>query len=198
MSKRKENLTGQTYGKLAVIRYVGSRKWECLCECGNEVEVYAQNLKSNHTKSCGCLKISEPTIGSVYGYLTLQEIVYRGNTRYCRCLCSCGKETSIRIDTWGTTKSCGHLLGSGTPSTKAKIFVDGTQPSKLMSEPSAVNKSGVVGVNWDRSRGKWQASIRFKGHRYNLGRFDDIEDAITARKEAEEKYFKPYIDTYKK
>lgn len=47
----------------------------------------------------------------------------------------------------------------------------------------------MVGVNWDKSRNKWQASIRFQGHKYNLGRFEDFDMAVTARKEAEKQIF---------
>jgi hypothetical protein len=32
-------------------------KWECQCDCGNEVTVSGNALLSGHTKSCGCLKI---------------------------------------------------------------------------------------------------------------------------------------------
>jgi hypothetical protein len=67
---------------------------------------------------------------------------------------------------------------------------------KLDKTPGKANKSGVVGVNWDKSRGKWQASIRFQGHKYNLGRFDFIQDAIDARKEAEKQIFGGFIKWY--
>lgn len=45
-----------------------------------------------------------------------------------------------------------------------------------------------VGVHWDRARGKWMSSIRMNGKNKHLGRFDDISDAIEARKAAEQKY----------
>lgn len=45
--------------------------------------------------------------------------------------------------------------------------------SKLRTD----NKSGVKGVSWNRSRGKWRAQIRFEGRNINLGSFDNIEDA---------------------
>jgi hypothetical protein len=31
--------------------------WNCVCDCGNKCIVDAQNLKSGHTRSCGCLLI---------------------------------------------------------------------------------------------------------------------------------------------
>jgi len=50
------------------------------------------------------------------------------------------------------------------------------------------NKSGHVGVHWDKSRGKWLASIKIHRRCINLGRFKDIRHAISARKQAEMEY----------
>lgn len=48
--------------------------------------------------------------------------------------------------------------------------------------------SGATGVCWDKSRNKWAAHIRINGLRLNLGRFISLEDAIGARKAAEERH----------
>lgn len=45
------------------------------------------------------------------------------------------------------------------------------------------NTSGYTGVTMQK--GKWNASICVKGYRYRLGAFENLEDAITARKKAE-------------
>lgn len=52
----------------------------------------------------------------------------------------------------------------------------------------ARNKSGTTGVHWYRSRNKWQSQITVRGMRKTLGYFDDLADAIAARKAAERKY----------
>jgi hypothetical protein len=49
------------------------------------------------------------------------------------------------------------------------------------------NKSGTPGVSWNGK--KWAVIITVSGKVMNLGRFKNIEDAITLRKEAEDKYF---------
>lgn len=50
------------------------------------------------------------------------------------------------------------------------------------------NKSGVTGVCW-HERGKvWQANIRGNGRFLYLGSFKRLEDAVAARKKAEEQY----------
>lgn len=51
------------------------------------------------------------------------------------------------------------------------------------------NTSGYIGVSWDKNRNKWHSQITFNRKCINLGRFENIEDAIAARKEAEKKYF---------
>jgi len=54
------------------------------------------------------------------------------------------------------------------------------------------NTSGITGVSWMEKYGKWQAYININGKRINLGYYDDFQDAVRARKEAEEKYFGEY------
>lgn len=57
-----KDLTGQKFGRLTVIKYMGVNKWKgslwlCRCECGNEIIATCSNLtKKNHTTSCGCYK----------------------------------------------------------------------------------------------------------------------------------------------
>lgn len=47
------------YGRLAVLKELAKhpkhRVWLCRCACGREVVVRSTNLRSGHTKSCGCL-----------------------------------------------------------------------------------------------------------------------------------------------
>ena len=50
------------------------------------------------------------------------------------------------------------------------------------------NTSGICGVYWHKQSGKWAAYIKVNGERKYLGTFDDIEDAVAARKKAEIKY----------
>lgn len=57
-----QNLLGKTYNNLTVVKRGlsdnhGRTRWWCKCNCNNPelVLVEAYNLKSGHTKSCGCL-----------------------------------------------------------------------------------------------------------------------------------------------
>ena len=46
----------------------------------------------------------------------------------------------------------------------------------------------IPGVCWSNASNKWRAYINIDGKQKHLGYFDDIEDAIKARKEAESIY----------
>ena len=52
------DLTGQKFNRLEVLEFVEVKKkfsyWLCRCDCGNEVIVRGNDLKSGKTQSCGC------------------------------------------------------------------------------------------------------------------------------------------------
>lgn len=50
------------------------------------------------------------------------------------------------------------------------------------------NKSGHKGVSWSKYTNKWVAQIGINMTTINLGHFENIDDAVAARKMAEEKY----------
>ena len=55
-----QDLSNQKFGRLLVIKYYGKSKdghsiWECKCDCGNIINANARSLKTQNTKSCGCL-----------------------------------------------------------------------------------------------------------------------------------------------
>ena len=58
------------------------------------------------------------------------------------------------------------------------------------------NTSGVPGVSWRKDRNKWRAYITITGKQITLGLFEDKNDAINARKKAEEKYFGEFTPKY--
>ncbi len=51
------------------------------------------------------------------------------------------------------------------------------------------NTSGATGVGWDDRLKKWIAQIHINQKHIHLGCFNLFEDAVAARREAEEKYF---------
>jgi ribosomal protein S27E len=62
MESRYGNIEGRRFGRLVVIKDLGTDKsrgykrfLRCVCDCGNVVIVMANNLMRKHTQSCGCL-----------------------------------------------------------------------------------------------------------------------------------------------
>jgi len=57
---KKQDLTGQKFGKLTVIRKgesIGKNTaWLCKCDCGNTKNILAYNLTEGKSKSCGCVR----------------------------------------------------------------------------------------------------------------------------------------------
>ncbi|MEN8075755.1 AP2 domain-containing protein [Clostridioides difficile] len=120
-----------------------------------------------------------------------------------KCKCDCGNiiDASLQKLNTGDTKSCGCLKKDYYKNELANNIkeyqLDGTNVAYLKSNKlSKVNKSGVRGVS-QKKNGKWLAQITFKRKNYNLGTYENFEDAVKARKEAEEKLFKPVLDKFK-
>ncbi|MBC1524784.1 AP2 domain-containing protein [Listeria booriae] len=155
--------------------------------------------------------------GQKFGRLTVVSFIrsQKGNALW-KCKCECGNEHEALAQGLkrGNVKSCGclqiengkkyaHNLRSKEIQKKAHErrrevdFVDGTFKSALTRNVSTRNTSGVKGVHWDNRRKKWQATITLKQKSHFLGRYSNKEDAIKARLDAEEKYFKPILENDK-
>ena len=131
-----------------------------------------------------------------------------------KCKCDCGNivlVTTTYLKT-GHTKSCGCLnrekasnrlqtekfIKSRENYRKNNFLKENTSLALIGSKKVRKNNtSGVTGVNYIKNIKKWNASIFFKGKKINLGYFENIDNAIKARKDAEEKYFKPMLNKYK-
>ena len=82
-----------------------------------------------------------------------------------------------------------HIKHINYDNRKSELRI-GTQSENNMNRTVQKNStSGVTGVNYLKRNNKWRAMIEFNKQRHYLGVFENKEDAIKARKEAEEKYF---------
>ena len=124
-----------------------------------------------------------------------------------KCKCDCGNILNVAKKhlLYGHSRSCG-CYAKKIASEKAKKYfsiaaeknyVEGTNLLNLTCKVSKRNKSGFKGVCWDTKRNRWRASICFSRKNKNLGYFEKIEDAVDARKKAEELYYKPILEKYK-
>lgn len=202
---------GDRFGKLTVesmtdLRNGGRVVWQCRCDCGREIQLDTAALKRGVWHSCGCDKNVKPGMtdltGKRFGRLTaLRPTSYVSKTRGAQwvCRCDCGAEVVTYLSNLigDKTKSCGCL--NSEESKKRLLLVDGTsvrQINNAMTKKYAHNSSGYTGVYYHKQMGKWGARIQFKRRHYSLGLYTNIEDAIKARKVAEQKIFGESLEWY--
>lgn len=217
-----KNLTGSRIGKLLLLdrkRENNRTYYYCRCDCGSEKWIRADALsKQNFTASCGCLSketqfkandISNKRYGRLIAIEPTDKRDKDNGSIIWRCKCDCGNLTFVPegILKSGRVTSCGcYGKENSSKNIKKAIkehldrhIVEDTNLQVITREtPIKSNTSGVTGVSWDKSRQKWSASIIFKKKIYYLGRYENKEDAIKARKEAEEKLFKPFLESLEK
>lgn len=206
------DLTGQRFGKLVVREKLppqkdGRTRWLCDCDCGNSCVALSYALRKKHQTSCGCGKIKD-LVGTRFGHL----VVIRRSNRYIQkgerekkylweCRCDCGRTVyrlseKLRQGINCSCKSCMEKAAVNAMVDNAG-FIEGTQLSKLArSEPNANSTSGVRGVFFNQRTGKWRAALKCQGKDHYLGEYVKIEDAINARRCAEEQYFAPLLEKY--
>lgn len=101
-----EELCGKKFGRLTVVKrcenYVSPKgvtrsNWLCKCDCGNELKVTADKLKSGNTKSCGCLK-NEITVQRSFKHGGRHTRLY---SIYYAMVNRCGNKNAINYKNYG-------------------------------------------------------------------------------------------------
>ena len=212
---RKRDLTGQRFGRLVVVEDTNqfkykqnSRIWKCLCDCGNEVLLPEINFiyKSSGTKSCGCIRIGRAIeLGKNKTPEERERVSQMGKNKTPEERSALGKnktpEERERVSQMGKNKTPEERSALGKKLAdfmSENDFKEGTSLSGIQRKIPKTNKSGTKGVHLVKKTNKWKATISFKGEMIHLGCFSNKQDAINARKEAEEKYFKPILEKYGK
>lgn len=202
-------IIGETFNNLQVIELTDQknsydrRLYRCKCLlCGGERLATKANLKRGEIKDCGCTKHNpkKSLVGETFGFLYVKDTRVVNNKIKYLCVCNkCGAETLVYPYDLknGNTQSCGNH-NKGEEAAIKKTFVDGTAPCKLVNTDKLreTNTSGVTGVYWNKARCMWEAEITFKNKKYHLGRFGDKEQAIAARRSAEERMFGEFLKNY--
>lgn len=210
-----KNYIGTEIGKFEILnqkRENNKTYLYCKCKkCGKEkwiAQGYVKRTKCcefNHSSTeFKPLDLTNQTINNIL-ILEKTEQRKRGSVIW-KCRCFCGKvfyAPLYRIKN-GEIKSCGCKRKVYRKENFKKLqeacnknYLYGTY-LPLIKNPKirSNNKSGINGVHKKGSR--WIASIMLANHCYKLGSFDNIEKAEKARKEAEEEYFKPILEKYKR
>ncbi|MCI8887553.1 MAG: hypothetical protein HFG70_05645 [Hungatella sp.] len=139
--------------------------------------------------------------GQRYGKLTvLGPAANIGNRTAWLCRCDCGREKTVKTYhlRCGHTKTCGCQNGAGgSRSALGLTYIDGTCVEMLRARTVRRNNtSGVPGVDWQEAKGLWRAAICFKGKRYYLGAYHRFEDAVKARRLAEENLHRKFLEEF--
>lgn len=202
-------------GKYRVIISNGRKKINVGTFESLEEAVKARNeaeAKRDETKVDGRTKRWEPhlentkkeLVGKKIGKLTILD-VYKDEDDYKKgikrfrllCKCDCGNVTrpymNQVIGSGASTFSCGCDRKERGEKMLDSYLFGGTRVTNLQRK--AMNATGVKGVSV-RPNGRYTAKIWFQRKEIHLGTFDTLEDAAQARKEAEEKYFKPVIEAF--
>ncbi len=200
----RDNLVGRRFGKLTVIKELGGGRILCRCDCGKEKEFNKSNVKRGLTKSCGsCIRrhtrrdLIKDIVGRRFGKLVvLKELGYR--RVLCRCDCGTIKEINKSHLLSGDIVSCGCEHKMSAIKARASKLYKGTDINKISTATATSRSStGIRGVSYEKRRGKYRASIGFRGEKIELGRFDTLEEAVEARRKAEEKMYKPLIEEWR-
>ena len=191
----KKTLTGNVYGDIKAIEYIGNSRYKCQCiNCGVLSEQYSTNLKGDiHCQKCGKAYRVDLT-GNQYGFLTVKE--YNRDTKKWVCECKCGRKIEVKSNNLkhNNTMSCGKC--KYIEAVQQRI-IGGTNINQINKTVSKRNTSGIVGVGYNRRRNKWYAAIQFCGKKYFLGNYDKKEDAASVRKTAESRLHGDFLQWLK-
>lgn len=193
--------------------------WVCQCDCGNTIIAPTDNIRDGSTKHCNSVKhrpiFNKYDLSGEYGigytnnadpkgrnyfYFDKEQydiIKYYGwhfesRTGYV----VCKRESTIRLhrlvmDINNENLYVDHINHNRYDNRKTNLRIV-TKSQNNMNKTPVPNKSGCTGVYWDNDRNRWSSYIKIGNKNKRIGRYLDIEDAIEARKKAENEYFGEY------
>jgi len=207
-------IEGKTYGELTVLHKSenphknGGIWWTCRCACGELYDVPGSLLVTGrkthcsskiHTRKTTSVDITGKRFHRLVALYPLEERDKRNYVIW-RCRCDCGKEIDIAYNTlvYCKVKSCGCQKKEHAQSLSEYLtHVDGTSLDILKSDKIPTNNTtGAKGVY--HIRGQWVAKIVFQKKAYYLGRYENYQDAVNARRAAEEEVRTSTLEYYER
>jgi len=209
---KKIDLIGQKFGRLTVLKeapkpqglkYKVQRCWLCVCECGENIVVRMGNLRNGNSTGCrACRNISHGKSGTKE-YYSWQSMKDRCNNPSNEQYADYGGRGITVCKRW--LNSFENFYADMGPRPNGKTldrYPDndsdygpgncrwGTYYEQAINKRiQKSNTSGIVGVNWHKKIGKWQARIERFGRSYFLGSYKDFFEACCARKSAEQERY---------
>lgn len=93
----------------------------------------------------------------------------------------------------GSTKlQVDHIKHKTNDNRKSQLRIVTCTQNNMNRSLQTNNISGTTGVHKLKQFNKWEVEIMLNNKKKYIGRFDNFEDAVEARKNAEEKYFGEY------
>lgn len=196
------------------------RYWLCKCDCGNERIISTKDINRKLYISCGeCIQYNTYDLSGEYGigYTSKGEKFYFDLEDYDLIKEYSWSKTSLgyliayikgsdndfvymhRLVLGLTNNNkydVDHEKHNVYDNRKEMLRICTHQENIMNSKLSKNNTSGITGVRYDSKVNKWIACIMYNYKTIHLGAFDNFDDAVHARKKAEEKYFGEYV--YKK
>lgn len=190
-------------------------QWLCKCDCGNEVIIVGSSLVNERTKSCGCLRIekfiehnkkyntydltneygvgytsntNKPFYFDLEDYDLIKDYCWRENDKGYILTYIDGKQIRMH-KLFIESDFVDHINHNLSDNRKCNLRPTTNSQNQMNAKLRINNTSGVTGVHWSTKRKKWFATITINQKRIQLGGFIKFDDAVKARKEAEEKYF---------
>lgn len=191
---------------------------ECLCEERNIISVIGKSIRSGNTKSCGCLEYETKRMTKNKKYNTYDlsgeyGIGYTSNgeefwfdkedydliKKYCWHMHHGYVETTDKnmiismhrlvMHVVDENIEVDHIKHNKFDNRKSELRIVTHSQNMQNSSLHTNNTSGVKGIIWHKRDCVWEVQININDERKYLGRYVDFNNAVKARKEAEEKYF---------
>lgn len=195
--------------------------WLCKCQCGTIKRVDQHNLKSGGSKSCGCYvsdsvrerckKYNTYDISGEYGigytykneqfffdledYDKIKDYYWTIHNGYVQARTSDGHWISMHRYIMGVTRrqdEIDHIHHKKYDNRKSELRIVTSSQNNMNKRLQSNNTSGCAGVSYHIRDKKWKATIKLNGKTTTLGWFKNKEDAIAARRKAENEIFKEY------
>lgn len=198
----------------------GKVRWLCKCTCGNFKTVTSENLKSGRVQSCGCYHMERITesnkkynkievigdtsyilIGSIKVMIDTEDLYKVKDIRWR--INSNGypigglKDRKVFlhrmvIENVPEGMEVDHINHNLLDARKSNLRIVSRSQNNMNHGIKTNNTSGYTGVWFSNQKKKWVAEIKIEGKKIYLGSFENIADAVNARRKGEEKYFGEY------
>lgn len=195
--------------------------WACKCECGNIINLPASEIKRNFTKSCGCMTNkwismshkkynkyvfvnnyaigytanNEPFLFDIEDYGKIKNVSWHSDGKGYICGFLNKKQVFLHRVIMGAlndNRLIDHINHCGYDNRKKNLRLCNVTQNNQNRKVKSNTVSGKTGVYYDKLRNKWRAHINANGKYKFIGRYDTLQDAITARIKAEKQYYGEY------